>query len=422
MRLDKAKLLRRVREGRDELVRLCSDLVKIPSDNPPGDTSRLASYMRDYLVNRGADVRAYEPQRGVVSLVSATGEASPHLILNGHLDQFPGDVGEPWTRPPHSGAIEGGVIHGRGSGDMKGGLASLMFCYALICGEEFEGRVTFTGTSDEETGGRWGALWLLDNVEGLLGDAVLNGEPSGLTARIGEKGRVPLLIRAVGKAAHGSFVGYVGENAIMKMVKALPGVAELQGLPASLDAETSALVDEVMKGYRDQYGHESMAMADVLRRLTVNVGVVRGGTKENIVPALCEAEVDIRLPLGFATEDVKGLVEEKVQRADPSIEVMWGRHPSVITGPTYTRPEEPIVKLLEASSEAATGKAPHLSFTSGGTDCRFWRLRGVPAVSYGPRVYGMGGVDEHISVDDLLTTALVHMGTVADFLSHSEVI
>ncbi len=366
MRLDKARLLRRVREGGDELVRLCSDLIKVPSDNPPGDTSQLASYIREYLTDRGADVRAYEPQRGVVSLVSATGEDSPHLVLNGHLDQFPGDVGEPWTRPPHSGAVEGGVIHGRGSGDMKGGLASLMFCYGVVCGEEFEGRVTFTGTSDEEIGGRWGALWLLDNVEGLLGDAVLNGEPSGLTARIGEKGRVPLLIRAIGKAAHGSFAGYVGENAIMKMIK--------------------------------------------------------GGTKENIVPALCEAEVDIRLPLGFTPDGVKRLVEEKVLRADPSIEVMWGRHLSVITGPTYTHLDEPIVKLLEANSEAATGKAPHLSFTSGGTDCRFWRLRGVPAVSYGPRVYGMGGVDEHISVDDLLTTALVHMGTVADFLSHSEVL
>jgi acetylornithine deacetylase/succinyl-diaminopimelate desuccinylase-like protein len=79
MRLDKVKLLHRARESRDELVKLCLNLVKVPSDNPPGDTSQLASYIREYLMDRGADVRAYEPQRGVVSLVSATGEASPHL-------------------------------------------------------------------------------------------------------------------------------------------------------------------------------------------------------------------------------------------------------------------------------------------------------------------------------------------------------
>jgi len=423
MALDKARLLDKVREGRDELVKLCSELVKIPSDNPPGDTSRLAAYIQGYLGERGADTQAYEPVKGVVSLVSSVGEGRPHLVLNGHLDQFPGDVGERWTRPPHSGSVEGGLIHGRGSGDMKGGLASLLFCYGVLIGEELGGRLTFTGTSDEETGGRWGALWLLDNVKGLEGDAVLNGEPSGLTVRIGEKGRVPLLLRAEGKAAHGSFAGYVGENAIMKMVRALPSVQELQGLPATLDADTRRLVDEVMKGYRDQYGHESDAMADVLRHLTVNIGVVRGGTKENIVPALCEAEVDIRLPLGFTPEQVKGLVEEKVHMMEPSISVEWGRHPSVITGSTYSGPDEAVVELLKRNSEAVTGRVPHLSFTSGGTDCRFWRLRGVPAVSYGPRVYGMGGVDEHITVDDLVATALVHMGTMVDFLEgNSEVL
>jgi len=178
-----------------------------------------------------------------------------------------------------------------------------------------------------------------------------------------------------------------------------------------------------MMGYRDQYGHESETMAEVLRRLTVNIGVVRGGTKENIVPALCEAEVDIRLPLGFTPEQVRGLVEEKVHDVEPSIGVEWARHPSVITGPTYTGPDEAVVGLLKRNSEAVTGRAPHLSFTSGGTDCRFWRLRDVPAVSYGPRVYGMGGVDEHIAVDDLVATARVHMGTIVDFLeSDSEVL
>ncbi|OGD44711.1 hypothetical protein A3K69_06685 [Candidatus Bathyarchaeota archaeon RBG_16_57_9] len=416
MSLDKEGLLRKVRAGKEDLVELCSQLVRIPSDNPPGDTRQLASMIREYLDERGADVEAYEPLSGAVNLVSVAGDGSPHLVLNGHLDQFPGDVGEAWSRPPHSGAVEGGVIHGRGSGDMKGGLASLLFCYGLLLGEELDGRITFTGTSDEETGGRWGALWLLENVDGLIGDAVLNGEPSGLTARIGEKGRLPLLLRAEGKAAHGSFAGYVGENAVMKMVRALPNVEDLQGLPAKLDGGEDALVEEVMEGYRDQYGHESMAMAEVLRRLTVNVGVIRGGTKENIVPALCEAEVDIRLPLGFTPDQVRALVEEKVHLAEPSIQVELGRHPSIITGPTYTSPFEPIVSLLRACSESVTSKVPHLSFTSGGTDCRFWRMRGVPAVSYGPRVYGMGGVDEHITVNDLLATALVHMATVVDFL------
>ena len=112
-------------------------------------------------------------------------------------------MGEPWSVPPYSGRIADGKIFGRGSGDMKGGLASLLFTFGILAQEEgLPGKVTFTGTSDEETGGRWGALWLLQNVEGVRGDAVLNGEPSGLTVRIGEKGRVPFKRARAGDHGH----------------------------------------------------------------------------------------------------------------------------------------------------------------------------------------------------------------------------
>ena len=254
-------------------------------------------------------------------------------------------------------------------------------------------------------------------MEGLRGDAVLNGEPSGLTVRIGEKGRVPLVLRARGRAAHGSFAGYVGENAIMKMVRALPRVEALQGTPAPLDAESLRLTEEVMRWYKEQYGHESSTMADVLKHVTVNVGVIRGGAKDNIVPALCEAEVDVRLPLGISPEEIRSRVEEEVHSVDQGIEVEWGRHTSTLTGSTYTPPDARIVRLLQSCHAETTGREPYLSFTSGGTDCRFWRLLGVPAVSYGPRVYGMGGVDEHVTLEDLETTARVHMGTIIDFLT-----
>jgi succinyl-diaminopimelate desuccinylase len=399
------------------LVGLCSSLVRIPSDNPPGDTSKLASFIRGYLESFGVTVETYEPIEGVVNVVSSMGEGHPHLILNGHLDQFPGDVGEEWSHSPYSGEVIGGELHGRGSGDMKGGLASLLHCFGKLSAASLPGKVTFTGTSDEETGGRWGARWLLDNVDGLRGEAVLNGEPSGLTVRIGEKGRVPLVLRAKGQAAHGSFAGYVGENAIMKMVKVLPRVEALQGTPAPLDAETLSLTEEAMKGYNEQYGHESPTMADVLKHVTVNVGVIRGGVKDNIVPALCEAEVDFRLPLGISPNEIRRRVEEEVRNVDQGIEVEWGRHRSTLTGSTYTPPDSRIVRLLQACHADVTGMEPYLSFTSGGTDCRFWRLLGVPAVSYGPKVYGMGGVDEHITLADLETTAKVHMRTIIDYLA-----
>jgi succinyl-diaminopimelate desuccinylase len=250
----------------------------------------------------------------------------------------------------------------------------------------------------------------------VKGDAVLNGEPSGLTVRIGEKGRVPFKLTAPGKAAHGSFAGYVGENAIMKMVNALPVVEEMRETRAVLTPETERLTGEVMRGYVQQYGHESREMAEVLRHVTVNIGVIRGGTKDNIVPAQCEAEVDMRIPLGIDPSDLKGELESRLGKVEASITVEWGRHESTIVESTYTSSKSTIASALWRNSEAATGTVPLLSFTSGGTDCRFWRKLGVPAVSYGPRVYGMGGVDEHITIEDLVTTAKVHIGTALDFL------
>jgi succinyl-diaminopimelate desuccinylase len=377
----------------------------------------LASFISKYLQERDAKISLYEPIEGVVNVVSSLGQGKPHIVLNGHLDQFPGEVGEKWTHPPYSGLVSNDRIYGRGSGDMKGGLASLLFCYTLLAKEDLPGRITFTGTSDEETGGQWGAKWLLENVEWLTGDAVLNGEPSGLTVRIGEKSRVPLLLWSHGKAAHGSFAGYVGENAIMKMARVLPLVEKLQGLTSQLSKKEESLTSMVMKGYEEQYGHESSTMANVLRQVTVNIGTISGGVKDNIVPAECHAEVDIRIPLGISPVEIKKKLEETVHEVEPSIVVDWNRDPSIVTESTYTGPEDKIVKTLANNSKLVTGLNPLLSFTSGGTDCRFWRKIGVPAVSYGPKVYSMGGVDEHITVNDLVSTVKVHVGTILDYLS-----
>jgi len=401
----------------EDIVGLCQNMVQIPSDNPPGDTSDLGSFIKSYIEDHGGEVELYEPKEGIVNILSSTGKGPPHIILNGHLDQFPSEVGEKWKVDPYGGEIKDGYLYGRGSGDMKGGLASLLYCYVKLLDNEHPGRVTFTGTSDEETGGRWGAHWLLNKLKGLDGDAVLNGEPSGLTVRIGEKSRVPLKLRAQGKAAHGSFAGYVGENAIMKLVNTLPCVHALNGMEPQLSPEEEELTAKAMRGYEKQYGHESMGMSEVLRKVTVNIGTIQGGAKDNIIPASCEAEIDIRLPLGITPEEIKCKVIEAIQVREPSVKVDWNRHPDIVTGTTFTPENENIVKLVFDNSISQTGETPVLSFTSGGTDCRFWRERGVPAVSYGPRVYGMGGVDERILVKDLLITTRVHMGTIIDFLS-----
>lgn len=415
MTLSKQELISKVNKD-NNLVSLLSELLKIPSDNPPGDTTGIAGFIVDYMKQHGVEGEVIVTKPGIANVVASIGEGSPHLVLNGHLDTFPSEVGEEWSVPPYSGLVRDGRIYGRGAGDMKGGLAALLHAFLLMSKTEFKGKLTFTGTSDEETGGEWGALWLLEKDDSLHGDAVLNGEPSGLTVRIGEKSRVSIILEAEGKAAHGSFAGYVGENAIMKMVRILPLVESFQGTPAVFTDETRALTEEVMKGYRQQYGHESETMANVLKEVTVNVGTIEGGSEDNIVPAYCKVKVDTRLPLGITPSEITEMIKAKIHEVDPSIKVSWTRPPQIVTESTYSPIDAPITQLLAKNSKEITGEEALYSFTSGGTDCRFWRKLGIPAICYGPKVYAMGGVDENITVDDLVTTAKVQLATIFDYM------
>ena len=190
-------------EDKREVVSLCSEMIKRPSDNPPGDTTELAQYLKEYIEKKaGVEVMVYEPREGNPNLVATIEGSSPgsHLVLNGHMDQFPAEVGEPWTVDPYLGEVIDGKLYGRGAADMKGGLAGLVYSFCLIgeMGLDLPGKLTLMVVSDEETGGKWGTKWLLDNMPELLGDACLNAEPSGLTTRIGEKEAVRSAMEAKG--------------------------------------------------------------------------------------------------------------------------------------------------------------------------------------------------------------------------------
>src|ERR1700730_3510355 len=224
----KARLIDELRKRQAELFSLCSRLVQIPSENPPGDTGKLASFIRDHLDSLRIPVEWHEPMAGRPNLVATLGSRSPHLGLSGHLDRFA--AGHGWTRPPFSGAIEDGRIWGRGAGDMKGGLAVALTIAALV--RELEvplaGRLTLAFASDEETGGAWGTQWLLANVAAVCGDACLIGESSGTwSAGIGEKGVLWLRLRASGVSGHAAY--RQGTSDIVRLRPALRALDRLHG-------------------------------------------------------------------------------------------------------------------------------------------------------------------------------------------------
>jgi succinyl-diaminopimelate desuccinylase len=178
---------------RDRQLDFLRAFTRIDTCNPPGDTTRAADLFRQFLDGEGIAHRTEAPQAATPNLIASfaggTGNGR-HLVLNGHLDVFPVGDRAAWSRDPWSGEIADGRVHGRGTVDMKCGTTALVFVFAYLhrLRDALPGRTTLTVVSDEETGGRWGSAWLVENCPEVLGDCMLNTEPSGLqTVRFGEK-------------------------------------------------------------------------------------------------------------------------------------------------------------------------------------------------------------------------------------------
>jgi len=405
----KPRLIDELRKRQSDLFALCSRLVQIPSENPPGDTVQLASFIRDYLAGLRIPVEWHEPMAGRPNLVATIGSGSPNLVLSGHLDEFP--AGQGWTRPPFSGAIEDGRIWGRGAGDMKAGLAVALTIAALVreLGVPLAGTLTLAFASDEETGGAWGTQWLLDNVPGVRGDACLIGESSGTwSAGIGEKGVLWLRLRASGVSGHAAY--QQGASAVAAMRAALAAVERMHGRRARADKAVTRVIDSQRRSAERRWGRGTGRLADTV---AVSVGTLQGGGQVNLIPDSAMAEVDFRVPPGLTTAAIEREARRRIKQATRgTVEVDVFNQ----CDPYVTPPDSRLVRLVLANAKEINRQTVLPVVRLGYTDGRFFRRAGIPTVVYGPAVHSMGGPDEYIEIADLLKVAVVHAGTVLEML------
>ena len=406
----KPRLIDELRKRQAELFELCSRLIQIPSENPPGETTKLAAFIRDHLESRRIPVEWHEPMAGRPNLVATIGSGSPNLVLSGHLDEFPAGAG--WTRAPFSGAIEEGRIWGRGAGDMKAGLAVALTVASLV--RELEvplaGRLTLAFASDEETGGQWGTQWLLGNVAAVRGDACLIGESSGTwSAGIGEKGVLWLRLHSRGVSGHAAY--QQGVSAVTAMRAALASVERMHGRKARGDKAVARVIARQRGAAERRWGRGTGRLADTL---AVSVGTLQGGGQVNLIPDAAMAEVDFRVPPGLTTASVEKEARRRIKQATRSrVEVAVFNQ----CDPYVTSPDAALVKLVLANAKALNRRTILPVVRLGYTDGRFFRRAGIPTVVYGPAVHNMGGPDEYIETADLLEVAAVHAGAVLDLLA-----
>lgn len=424
----KQSLLAAIEAESEQHVAFLQSLIQTPTPNPPGDTTTAIANIQAHLEKTGISSTIIAPRATSPNLVSvlhtrssdkAIGDdRSRSLVLNGHIDQFPVEDAKRWQRDPYSGDVVDGFVHGRSGVDMKAGTAAsiIAFSYLHRFRDQLSGRCTLEVVSDEETGGRWGTRYLLedDGRDDWRADCVLIGEPSGLgSIRFGEKGTLRLTFTVSAQGAHGAYI-HRSEGAIRIATRLINSLVQLEELDVEMDAdikkymqrpEVRKVADEIM----------SPGAADAMSRVTVNIGTISGGVKINMIPSQCTFEADLRIPVGVATDIVRSHIDKILSDGFPTATYVVHKNHSYPS--THSQPSHEMVTVLQRNAEAVRSKAPVPISSLGATDCKHFRRHGIPAYAYGPSPQGMAEIDEKVSVAEFLDVVKVHTLTAWDYLN-----
>jgi acetylornithine deacetylase/succinyl-diaminopimelate desuccinylase-like protein len=353
-----------------DVVRLLQDLVRIPSvnpDNAPG-TDRtgeadLAHHLVDWFKSLNAEVTLENVRPGRPNLIArlAPLDGRPRILLGPHLDTV--GVGG-MTIDPFGAEIRDGKVWGRGASDTKGPMAAMLWGLyenrdALADSPVAIDFVAFMG----EESGQWGSKHFVARHHAGYDFAVV-GEPTSLQVVHVTKGSLWTTLRATGKAAHSSQPER-GENAALKLARALD----------VLDRELTPKL--------------ATFLHPVLGRSTMNVGVLRAGSRPNIVPDLAEAEIDIRITPALAAEGgALKLLTETIAALGLLLEIVRPHE----NPPMETTAEHPMIRALLATSPG-TGLAGAPWFS----DAAHLSHGGIPSICIGP-----GSIDQAHTADEFI--------------------
>lgn len=396
-----------VRDLRDDIVAFTSELVSIASENPPGrgyaECVRLiASRLR--ALDLPCELVAYRPPRGArddsgaAIVTSHVGTGRRTLYFSGHYDVVP-ETTPGQCRP----VLEGSTLHGRGTADMKGGLASML--YAAVALQRLrvplDGRVALVLVPDEETGGRRGSGFLAARRRlGTHGIGMLTPEPTSGVIWNANRGAITLRATVHGREAHVGLM-HQGRNAFENAVLL---VSRLQRLARRVGRRRTRF----------------RVKPDAARRSLMLIGgEVQAGSNFNVVPGRCVFTVDRRMnPEEDFEAERRALLavfeEARREGVKVDVEVFQEGHPS--GSPETT----PLAQALATHVRAVAGKTPRFEMCPGLLEIRFYAEHGMPAYAYGPGLLSIShGPKEFVNVDRLVECAAVYARVAADLLGPS---
>lgn len=343
------------------MIDLLKELIKIQSDTKEGANEALL-FCSEWLKSKGEKVTVHD-NKGYLMLTASKGEGSETIIWNGHVDVVPGHT-EQFVP-----IEEGDKLYGRGSADMKAGVAAMMQAFIELDANKLNRKVELHIVTDEEIGGRNTSKWLVD--EGYYGDFVICGEPTNLKIGLQSKGILRMDLTFKGKPAHGSRP-WEGINAIESAMKYHAGMKDLP----------------FRKESTDYYEYPS-----------VNLPIINAGDRYNVVPEICTMSYDIRFMPG---QDKNEIIQQMADLAD-TLDVDMDYKASGSTPALTTTDDHPYIQTLKTAVEQTIDKDPVLFGQHGAADTRYYaeKIGGQGAIEFGPSGDDWHGNAEYVSISSV---------------------
>jgi len=392
----------------DDEVKFLQQLVKVPTDTPPGNNAPHAERTAELLAGFGlhAEKHAVPPwavqEYGLESITNLIvrreyGGGGKVIALNAHGDVVP--PGDGWTHDPYGGDIEHGKLYGRAAAVSKSDFATYTFALRALesLGAPLAGSVELHFTYDEEFGGELGPGWLLNN--GLTRPDLVMAAGFSYQVVTAHNGCLQMEVTVQGKMAHA----------------AIPdtGVDALQGAVAILNAlyQQNTLYRKISSQVRG------------ITHPYLNVGRIEGGTNTNVVPGKVVLKLDRRMipeenPAQVEADIRRVIADAAATRPGITVEIkrlLLAKALQPLPGNT------PLVQALQRHGEQVFGEPIPTSGTPLYTDVRLYSERGIPAVIYGagPRTVLESNAkrpDEHLVLEDLRRATKVVARTLFDLL------
>jgi acetylornithine deacetylase/succinyl-diaminopimelate desuccinylase-like protein len=414
-----------------EATQYLQEYIGIQTVNPPGNEIEGAKFFKRNFDAESIPCQIFEPSLGrgnLLATLKGNGRKEPILLLN-HMDVVPVER-ERWSVDPFAGIIQDGYLYGRGALDDKSmGIIEMMALFILKRENvPLERDILFFAAADEETGGKWGIQWSMENISSLKksefalnegGYVILNetGAPDAYEISSGQKVVFQLQLKAKGTSGHGSMPHR--DNPNVKLIHALESVTKWETpfnilpmvkeyffrLAPKQPTEERKFFEDIEKGLTDpsfSFRLTSNPIYNAMVRDTISLTILQGGSKANVIPSESSATLDCRLIPGSSKEN---FLKEIKKRLGGEIEVEG----SMEGDPALPSPLD--TDLFHAIKKFASQNDPDCPVVPlllpGATDSRFIRERGITTYDFCPfrlpekEILRVHGTDERIALENL---------------------